>query len=690
MTPDALIRRCLDRIGESGGTAAAIREEVTREETALLETPGTASALIQAVAGMRAEALEVGDVTEEVMLADCFDLARMEQENDGAHGARFLAEAEAEIARVTASEAVDDAAVTALGRCYTKAGLDVPEALVAYRLALMEQTLEASEETLEEQDAMLDELLQAHRDEPYALHTVFAESLATLPIDVQAAMVAHVTSRDDACCRHLALYWLLNPSLAIRAAAASGLKQQAESGLLDADSVARLPMLRAWLPADVARAALDQTIRAAMRGEAQTQPAPTARRIERCNASLPDGSGSQTLAILMRVGHRREVGLILGKDGYGVKEAYTIPCDTVAEAKQMLAMMEDQMDSRDITRGTLSTLLTARIGESLAKERPPAPGLLDVVAHSGLAPLMPQMMTVPDWLAHLDADGRVSSLSPQRRGQLIRKSGTWTEDTPIVESWYENSSATRHIIESSATEEDARAGLLAHLDQRREVWAAEMFLAALVLRDAAPEKLWMSFAATGSALLKGRPLTKIPIMDQIAATSLAVHHDGESEDSAEGLPVSSDEITALLSRIGVSDPDPAWLDGYFVATLVAPELVEHQAWLSDLLNEAAPSLDISEMKRGIDICAAHYGRIDCDLAAGCVTGLDPASASVWARGFEAGRRIAESLWTTSDLTPEDRTVLADIAHLVDTQDSATQSEVSRITRHLIDLYARNA
>ncbi len=77
------------------------------------------------------------------------------------------------------------------------------------------------------------------------------------------------------------------------------------------------------------------------------------------------------------------------------------------------------------------------------------------------------------------------------------------------------------------TPRSREAALWRHLETRREWWAGLIVKTAAMLKASADETedAWKPFAATARALIKGRPLRKIPIMASIVVESLESSDD---------------------------------------------------------------------------------------------------------------------------------------------------------------------
>jgi hypothetical protein len=151
---------------------------------------------------------------------------------------------------------------------------------------------------------------------------------------------------------------------------------------------ALLPVLRKWLPDDDARAALDGVMRRQMRSGATRSTARTST-IHRAAASLPDGAGAQSLIADLRTGSRRGVAMAMLKQGNGVKDAFVIPCASATEQKQMLARILVEIETVDVAPDMLAAMLARGLGEGLALDLMPAPGLVDLAEVLGPDALAP-------------------------------------------------------------------------------------------------------------------------------------------------------------------------------------------------------------------------------------------------------------------------------------------------------------
>ena len=132
----------------------------------------------------------------------------------------------------------------------------------------------------------------------------------------------------------------------------------------------------------------------------------------------------------------------------------------------------------------------------------------------------PRTMTAHDWLAHIDPEGEIAGPSAQRRGRLIGRSEKWPDRHEMVAAWYEGTAVVDEALDRATGPRQLKAALWTCLEKRRGYWALLMLKTAHVLK-AAGDADWRSFAATAAALLDGRSLKKVPIMDYILSASIA-------------------------------------------------------------------------------------------------------------------------------------------------------------------------
>ena len=547
----------------------------------MLARPGEAAALMREVA-----ALPEGDALEAALDLAAFvlDEARMARENDQPAGAAVIETAEAALAEARAAGRLPPTRRVALARAFVGAGLAVPDPARIDPDEVLND-MAPSGGPPPDLDQLLDDLLGRAdpRATPLQLHAALEEALGALPVEARAMMMAEIAGGADARRTRLGLYALLDPELEVRAAVAAAFAARANGGQLDAATLAHLTTIRAWLPEEPARAALDRALAAAMRAGggdgAAARPVPPPWRVGRALACLPDGAGAQSVALALERGRSRAAAFLLLKAGHGVKDAFIAPAESAGEQRRMLGELET-IGAVETDPGHVPHLLERALGDGASQGRPPASGLVDVAELWPGEALRPQPGDAQAILAALDPEGAIAGLSPQARGRLVGESGDWPERFALLETWFEDTAAVRVLLDAATTERAARQRVWRHLEERREWWALQCARSAAVVRMAEPEgRDWRAFAAVALGLLEGRALRRTPIMERIVEATLladeARRHDDLLDDLGDGLdpdgpgpfagasrpPPAPARPGELERRLAGSGVDPAWLDG---------------------------------------------------------------------------------------------------------------------------------
>ena len=476
---------------------------------ALLGTPGLALALV--VGGQ-------SDAARRLLLFGILvDDARRDRENRGRLGEGFLAEARGAVEGLAMAGALDRDTAMALARAYAGAGLDAPESLTAFILgdaADMPETPAFADDF----DTVLDKLRDDTGGDDFMLHALLSEMLGAIPAPLRSGLVHQVASRDEAWCGRLAQYWLLDAAPEVRLAAANGIGERAQRGALDAEAAAPLPLVRSWMPADGARTAVEAVLSHADRTELAASLEHRALRPSRLLGSLPDGLGSQSLAMELGGEDGPAAALVLLKAGQGVKDAFVAGGDRAIYAVREQA---EEAACSELAWEALEPVLAAALAEGLSAGQPAPPGLIDVAEWCGLAALRPRAMTARDWLSHVDPDGEVAGLTAHERALLIGASAGWAQAHPLTETWFEGTSVVAEALEGAGSLQQAEARLWAAIEDQRGFWVLLMLKSADVLKAGGADPDWRSFAATAAALLDGRPLREVPVMECLFEASIA-------------------------------------------------------------------------------------------------------------------------------------------------------------------------
>ena len=164
------------------------------------------------------------------------------------------------------------------------------------------------------------EVANSLNGDPFAIHTEVSEFAQTMPGDVRAMLAgALLAQKDVPALRDAALGWLLNDAAQVRQVVAQMLEQDAVNN--SGSTLRRMIALRNWVP-EADRPALDRAIKASQKKVACASW-PSAKVLE-AYASGCDGSGAQSVFMIVAQGRKRALAALLFKQDSGVRDAWVI------------------------------------------------------------------------------------------------------------------------------------------------------------------------------------------------------------------------------------------------------------------------------------------------------------------------------------------------------------------------------
>lgn len=557
MTGEDPVRICLEELrgSEESGAAGRMAQE---RRTALLGRKDVASGLVAA-------AMEGDDRDREHALALFRGLIREAGEDrvdGGSLGKRFLEEAVASIEALLARDGLDLEAALELTNAYAQGEVEAPDALVGWLMPRLE-ALARSEagDGPAGLDEEIDRVRHAAGEDDHDLHRIVDRWLAPFPARRKAGIVRHIAGRPDDFGGRLALYWLLDASAEVRLAAAGGVNGRVNMRTVEPGSLSLVPLVRNWMPVDAARGLVDAALREARLRGLFSPLAGSVGKPVRFLGSLPDSSGVQDFAAIAEGDDGPLLALAIARPGQGVERGAVFRGE---DAGAGIADVADARDTLELSRAALELLLGAALADGLDRGRMAPAGLIDVALACGLTELRPRRMTVRDWADELDAEGEISGLGETEREALVGESAAWPDRHPAVETWSEATALYREALDEAGASNATEEAFWSRMEGRREDWALTMLRAACVLKDGRNGD-WRSFAATAMALLGGRTLKTIPIMERIYVETLAAF-----AREALGRLSDDDDGTAELGRLTAAaawpeDGQPVapstWLDG---------------------------------------------------------------------------------------------------------------------------------
>lgn len=629
----------------------------------LSHNPETVLELVDTLSDGDTEAFDDGLT----LVSRILDEARMNHENDEPRARDFF---EALSAGLTERiEAGDLDAKIGFGLCqaYLRAGLTPPDQL---RRAPDAFEVFAGDEMPELPDvADLADGLVPDGSTPFETYTGLREIVGAMPAQVTTAFLTQMIGQGDPRMIAVGRYFLLDPVAEMRDAAIAGFELLAQSAHVDAALLSELILIRNWLPNGKA---LDSLIKTALRMEPSGGAVLQSWRLHRVMTSLPDGTGSQSIIGVCSRGSTRAVAATMIKEGYGIKDAYVIPCSSRGDQKNIIEQIEQAMTMHDVSPSYLAPAIGFALGDGLAHGAVTTPGFLDVAPMFGIGDVTPQTGAHAAVFSEIDPDEELLALSDNRRSRLISQSRDWFSEHDISSSWFVSDATLMAALEEASTAASARKIVAQHLAEKRNRWANCFARSALILRhdDSAPPDAWMSFAVVAQALIDGREIKKIPVFEDILGQTLEVAEayamgdlddevdwDNEEFEPPDIQPERQGELAKLLKG---SSLKPDQIDGYLTAVLIGPEFTSPNEWLPPLMG----GIEVKghgSIQRILDILMLRFGALNDAVILGGIGGeirdLPPKRFQAWTEGFAQAVDGIKGAWPKRALSRDDKQVL---------------------------------
>lgn len=458
---------------------------------------------------------EEEDTSPLILLSLLLDEARMGLENDGARASGFLAAVERAIETGLSSGVLEQQHLLRFAGLYQQAGLPVPDGLKIDPDKMVRPEGAETFDLSENLQAMARDI-QSDGGNAYDLFSVLSEMTAAMPDEVRASFANHLAMLPGALFERCALYFILSGSSPVPEAALAGLFERLSQSGLKTETENFLPIIRGWLgPGDV-RTALDELIRQARRkGQGAQQAGRASFQTLEMVGTVTDGVGAQSISVAIENDGAFYVALVLTKDGYGVKDAFVVPCASRSDTADLVMRSRIEANAAPICPATLKVLLEGALADGVENGCLPAAGILDVMETCRLLDLRPQILTLQRLLELADPEGRIQNASPQSLGRWINHPVALSLLAPLTDSWFEDTEETRRILATGRTARGVETRIWKYLDGRRDLWARRFLQTALLLLDAGDADEWQTLTASAYGLMNGRVLRRIPLMEAI-------------------------------------------------------------------------------------------------------------------------------------------------------------------------------
>ncbi len=660
----------------------------------LFARPDMCAALISAA---KTDPLSDGEMQ---LLTAALDEARMADENAQRKGRAFLDAMRDEVARL--DTALTSKAALSLSSVWSRAGLAPPPSLAH---AVIPEDPGAFADTggiPDIPDEMFDGIFKGFNDigeqSVSAMLALLDEMLPTLPPEARFAFIRKLATRAEPLCGEAAAALLLATDASLSAGALAGLSLRQEAGELRQSLLSRLTLIRSWVQNPDILRGIDEIVRAALISGTPVPTKSAKPKIHRVVSSMVDGSGAQSISIAIQSGSRRALAVVLLKQGFGVKDAFTLPCNSATEQRQMIGQIAQQAAAVEVTEDYAFTALAWALADGQSNGAMPAAGLLDVVETAGLGELRPQAADVADIVSVADPEGEVANLSVRSRGSLIVASGHWPDHYAISDSWFEDSDASSDAIESGMTRNSMDRKLWQHLETRRAFWTM-VFARNAALLIAANDPAAPEFVAVAQAMAEGRDLKKTPIMQFVHSMSFEAWINQDSSPMpSDGFEVTEEQLApgthAQVATFGPKEQkaldrllSPAritlpWMEGFLTGLCTAPKFIKPSEWIVTILNVVAEDVASEEdLQKSLDlIVLAYHSRLSLlrdGAPSKALFPTDPVLFSIWADGYLTAWEAHKPHWPAKSLGKDGKAMRTLLEQAADFKTKADEAPTLR-------------
>ena len=634
------------------------------------------------------------------LLIAALDEARMADENGQRKGRAFLDDMR-DVVAVLDTELTSQAALS-LSSAWTRAGLIPPPSLAHAVIPEDPDAFADTDGIPDIPDEMFDGIFKGFNDigeqSVSAMLALLDEMLPTLPPQARFAFTRKLATRREALCGEAAAALLLATDASVSAGALAGLTLREAAGDLSQSLFSRITLIRSWMQAADTLRGIDEIIRSALKHGTQAPAMRSKPKIHRVVSSMIDGSGAQSISMAIQSGSRRALAVMLLKQGYGVKDAFVMPCSSATEQKQMIGQITDEADALEATADYALNALAWALADGQSNGTMPAAGLLDVVENASFGDLRPRQAEIADIASVADPEDAVCALTARARGSLIMASEHWPDHFPISDSWFEDSDASSDAIESATTQNAMIRKLWQHLETRREFWTM-IFARNAALLAAAKDPTAPEFVAVAQAMAEGRDLKKTPIMHFVHAVSCEawLHQDGPPMQSG-GLEVTEERLPpgtyAQVGPFGAQEQKalekllrPAkitlpWMEGFLTGLCTAPKFIKPADWIVTIFNVVAEDLaSEDDLQKILDLIVLAYNNrtflLKSTAPSDALFPPDPILFSIWVDGYLTAWEAHKPHWPTKSLGKEGKTMRVFLEQAADFKTKTDQAPALR-------------
>ncbi len=441
-------------------------------------------------------------------------------ENGGDPQARELkAAVQEKLEQAVADDRLDVSGLVLVAKVLTDSGWTVPESLKARVVESLEGVSALADVSGADLETTLADIANAAEGDAFASYDAMNSVLSAFPSEAAGKMVATLGSERAPVLLQTLAGFTMHRDRVVAMAAIDELKHAAGRGAIESALVERLVRMRPWLPID-RQGPLDEAIRAL---RAQALPPVNVERptIAKCFVLACDGAGAGgTLTSLKADDGWRFVAAMTKPSG--VAEVLSLEGMSKAHVDATVRAMRENVVAAQTDVAGVAHYIQLALGENVAAKYPPPFKLIALVENLGLGPLAPRVWSPADLLAETLADLPESAkdTAALARAQKAVIGGA------LASPWFEAGEPVERLLAPiRGPKARANALLSAYLPERREFWTRACALTAFVLQLDRKTfgALGQNLALVGREIASGAPLETIPLMREIAATTVKAY-----------------------------------------------------------------------------------------------------------------------------------------------------------------------
>ncbi len=366
-------------------------------------------------------------------------------------------------------------------------------------------------------DGLLASLARDAGSDEFQVAAMATELTYPMPVEMRLTLAAAMLHSSYPILQNTVPLLLLDDMEPMR----QGVMQMLQQGVKQLTPVGlrRLIAIRNWLfPHD--RSRLDPVIKVARQRGIECAQWESGRQAE-IYGTMVDGSGAMGFMIVTVINRKYMLSSILVRLHAGVLDAWIDPEPHSKRTINQYLSQVSQSRPLIVSRAYLDRAVQHHLAVGGHYNRLPLPGLLAVAERLGATDWQPDELNLE---ATID---RLFEELPEQHKQAdvieycLQESHFWSIVSGATHSWFEDDQQVAELLAASRARKQhtlVKQVLREVIEPHRLRWAEKSFWAALWFRDSQGlnNPFWINFLQVARALVKGRSVETIPMMENIA------------------------------------------------------------------------------------------------------------------------------------------------------------------------------